>query len=653
MSISHSLIYKFFSSQILLLLASTQFHPPHLNAKASTIFNDRTSNHNRNKSKQLSPIELLTNDKTVSRNIDATFSKNGIKSDLRRAKKILDGMKSNGWNFKQEYVDFFHELLNSENWQKLSRNRYLGHCKNLLNQYLKSNDKDLARYFYHGFHLLLYPSTNKNSKNTLFSNDPPNSGDLASGFLDFIHQMYFRIESTLQISFYQLNQPQIVNDLIDLAHWIGPQRIKIILEEDYLHKDKLLGDPSDHQTALKNLLNAGIQIRTDKSYFSTGYGESHHKFAIISPDQIFSGSWNPTSRGTMRNFNHAFWLQSKKLFKLYDHEFKQIWAGNSQSMKKSHLDYRWININGGRARVFFSPQDPLKEVIISSLQKAKYKIIIGLFFLTDPDILDLLQLKRSTGVKIQIVMDNLGLGSRVAKKGESLSKILRLYQLEHWKDDGAGHWHHKAAVIDQKLILSGSSNWSGSAFTKNDENLLQIEHPKLAKKLEQVLKARESFDHWHSTSRSKYRAFFTPEYWRIIRQGNTLRIQLPSESGEWQVRINEIPVKTKISKPDFFEFVSHNFFVAKKDKLIDLYHPKFKRLHSLFLSNQDGKLSKKSSSLIKSTLIHNKFLDCLSNYPLQESCVENKFEYIGCRESRISNFTAGPWKKCDSLIRIH
>ena len=99
--------------------------------------------------------------------------------------------------------------------------------------------------------------------------------------------------------------------------------------------------------------------------------------------------------------------------------------------------------------------------------------------------------------------------------------------------------------------------------------------------------------------------------------------------------------------------VSHNFFVAKKDKLIDLYHPKFKRLHSLFLSNQDGKLSKKSSSLIKSTLIHNKFLDCLSNYPLQESCVENKFEYIGCRESRISNFTAGPWKKCDSLIRIH
>ena len=163
MSISYSLICKFFSSPPYSFYL-TQFHPPHLNAKANTIFNDRTSNHKQNKSKQLSPIELLTNDKIVSRNIDLTFSENGIKSDLRRAKKILDGMKSNGWNFKEEYVDFFHKLLNSENWQKLSRNRYLGHCKNLLNQYLKSNDKDLARYFYHGFHLLLYPSTHKNSK---------------------------------------------------------------------------------------------------------------------------------------------------------------------------------------------------------------------------------------------------------------------------------------------------------------------------------------------------------------------------------------------------------------------------------------------------------------------------------------------------------
>ena len=80
----------------------------------------------------------------------------------------------------------------------------------------------------------------------------------------------------------------------------------------------------------------------------------------------------------------------------------------------------------GRARVFFSPQDPLKEVIISSLQKAKYKIIIGLFFLTDSDILDLLQLKRSTGVRIQIVMDNLGLEVESPKKGIFVSNLKAL-----------------------------------------------------------------------------------------------------------------------------------------------------------------------------------------------------------------------------------
>ncbi|MEE2925323.1 MAG: phospholipase D-like domain-containing protein, partial [bacterium] len=279
-------------------------------------------------------------------------------------------------------------------------------------------------------------------------------------------------------------------------------------------------------------------------------------------------------------------------------------------------------------------------------------IVIALFFLTDPDIIDLLRLKRSTGVTVKIVIDNLGLGSRVAKKKESLSQLLKIYKLEHWKDDGAGHWHHKAAVIDKKVVLSGSANWSQSAFTKNDENLLQMEHPELAIKLEKILEAKKSFIYWNPNSTIMTQNLIIPKYWRLTRQKDSLRVQLPSNAGEWQVRVNKVPIKTKISKLNTIDFIDHTFFNSKKDQFLDLYHPRFKRLHSLFLSNQDNSLSKKSILLIKSSLIRNPLSGCLSGNPTDENCLESKIKFNGCRQASVDNLKAGFWKNCDNITRI-
>jgi phosphatidylserine/phosphatidylglycerophosphate/cardiolipin synthase-like enzyme len=41
--------------------------------------------------------------------------------------------------------------------------------------------------------------------------------------------------------------------------------------------------------------------------------------------------------------------------------------------------------------------------------------------------------------------------------------------------------HHKFAVIDNKTVITGSFNWSPSAAFQNDETLMVIESPQLAK----------------------------------------------------------------------------------------------------------------------------------------------------------------------------
>jgi len=41
------------------------------------------------------------------------------------------------------------------------------------------------------------------------------------------------------------------------------------------------------------------------------------------------------------------------------------------------------------------------------------------------------------------------------------------------------HMHHKFAIADGHSLLSGSYNWTRSAATENDENILVTNDPKL------------------------------------------------------------------------------------------------------------------------------------------------------------------------------
>ena len=42
-------------------------------------------------------------------------------------------------------------------------------------------------------------------------------------------------------------------------------------------------------------------------------------------------------------------------------------------------------------------------------------------------------------------------------------------------DRGAAHMHHKFCVVDGTLLMTGSFNWTASAVTRNQENLLVVE----------------------------------------------------------------------------------------------------------------------------------------------------------------------------------
>ncbi len=73
------------------------------------------------------------------------------------------------------------------------------------------------------------------------------------------------------------------------------------------------------------------------------------------------------------------------------------------------------------------------------------------------------------GVKIRILMDK---GQAQGKY--SVYQFLLDNDIETIQDRRSGYMHNKIAIIDGRILFTGSYNWSKSAEERNQENLLQF-----------------------------------------------------------------------------------------------------------------------------------------------------------------------------------
>ena len=80
------------------------------------------------------------------------------------------------------------------------------------------------------------------------------------------------------------------------------------------------------------------------------------------------------------------------------------------------------------------------------------------------------------GVKVSGVFEKRGSGTQYSELGKMKAAGLDV------KVDGNKYvLHHKVFVIDEKTVITGSHNFSASAEKKNDENLIIIEDPNIAR----------------------------------------------------------------------------------------------------------------------------------------------------------------------------
>jgi len=130
----------------------------------------------------------------------------------------------------------------------------------------------------------------------------------------------------------------------------------------------------------------------------------------------------------------------------------------------------------GNLHILFSPSsNPYQTKVLPVLQNAKKEIYVSIFYLTHKGIIEELINAKNRGVDVKIIYDAVG-ASNNREKVQKLRENGILLKVENW----GGKNHEKNMVIDNKIFITGSANFSNSGMGRNDENILIFESPEIA-----------------------------------------------------------------------------------------------------------------------------------------------------------------------------
>lgn len=128
------------------------------------------------------------------------------------------------------------------------------------------------------------------------------------------------------------------------------------------------------------------------------------------------------------------------------------------------------------AEVHFNPGEECLSGILRLFKNARQNIDICVFTITEDRITEAIYQMHKRGRFIRIITDD----EKIKARGSDIVNIAHAgipVKIDHASE----HMHHKFAVFDCRILITGSFNWTRSASTGNHENLLVTDDPRLVK----------------------------------------------------------------------------------------------------------------------------------------------------------------------------
>ncbi len=251
-------------------------------------------------------------------------------------------------------------------------------------------------------------------------------------------------------------------------------------------------------------VNLNTNIKTLSSPTTAGYGISHNKFVVFdvgssnaSVPIVWTGSYNFSRQQNNFDYNNIVIIQDKPLATAYYNEFNKMWGGTAAAPNLANSKFgtfktvsttNTFTVNGTPIEVYFSPKDQTASHLQNAIATANNELFFGIYTFTDNTTATAIKNKINAGVVGMGIMDQF---SNTYTPYSTLNPVmttnLKVYS------NGSYVYHNKMMVIDalhpasDPQVCTGSFNWSASADTKNDENMIVIHDATIANEYYQSL----------------------------------------------------------------------------------------------------------------------------------------------------------------------
>lgn len=284
---------------------------------------------------------------------------------------------------------------------------------------------------------------------------PQGTGGIDAPLVEAINTAHLSID----VAAYSLTLNSVRNALIN-AHKRGVT-VRMVMESTNM-------DRSDVQ----RLLEAGVPIIGDNRQ-----GLMHDKFMVIDRSEVWLGSMNFTDSGTYDDNNNMIRIRSTKVAENYSVEFNEMFERNlfgpdvlAQTPNPS------VALDGTRVDTYFSPDDRVLTALHDLLSGSEESIYFLAFSFTSNELGAVIREKADAGLEIKGVMDKEQIASNTGTEFDPF----RQAGVDVRIDGMEGQMHHKVFIVDGKIVVLGSYNFSRSAEERNDENILIIYNEQVA-----------------------------------------------------------------------------------------------------------------------------------------------------------------------------
>ncbi len=125
--------------------------------------------------------------------------------------------------------------------------------------------------------------------------------------------------------------------------------------------------------------------------------------------------------------------------------------------------------------VCFVPGEPCARQIVEAIDMARTEVRVQAYGFSARSILAALAQARSRGVDVAVILDRSDLRRLCDRDGALLAAGVPV-----WIDRVPGIAHNKVIVIDRRVVIGGSYNYTSSAERRNAENVTFIESEAVA-----------------------------------------------------------------------------------------------------------------------------------------------------------------------------